>query len=356
VSRAGTALRLARRRARDPLRWARIATGARGAGVRVFYGRDRMPGRDEPAYGGLVKLARLAETFPNDPAGFSVLYLGSSSRPHDSRALIRLAGRRAAAVLWNQDGVAYPAWAGARTDRINRPLAHGLHAADHVLFQSEFCKVSSDRFLGERQGPWEVLHNPVDTQHFVPGEPPAEPTLLLAGNQYQRYRLETALETAKLLGVRLLVTGRLSWSAQAEREGRELVRRLGVEPLVELAGPYSYADAPALFRRASLLLHTKLNDPCPGAVLEALACGLPVVYSASGGTPELVGSDAGIGVPAEADFDHERPPDPAALAGAVSRVLERLPELGPAARERALRFDLAPWVERHRILFEELTR
>src|SRR5204862_322779 len=146
----------ARRSARDPFRWARIASGRRGDGVRVFYGRDRMPGRDEPAYGGLVKLARLADVLPNDSRGFSVLYLGSSSRPHDSRMLIRLARRRRAAFVWNQDGVAYPGWAGAATDRLNRPLAHGLHAADHVLYQSDFCKLSADRFLGEPAGAWEV--------------------------------------------------------------------------------------------------------------------------------------------------------------------------------------------------------
>jgi glycosyltransferase involved in cell wall biosynthesis len=350
VSRARTAARLGLRSARDPLRWARIAAGSRGDGVRVFYGRDRMPGRDEPAYGGLVKIARLAETFPNDPRGFSVLYLGSSSRPHDSRQLIRLARRRGAAVVWNQDGVAYPGWAGPATDRINRPLAHGLHAADRVLFQSEFCRLSADRFLGERRSPSEVLHNPVDTAHFTPGERPREPVLLLGGNQYQRYRLETALETARLLGLRLLVTGRLSWSRDAEREGRELARGRDVE----LVGPYAYAGAPAVFRRATLLLHTKFNDPCPGLVLEAMACGLPVVYSASGGVPELVGTDAGIGVPAPLDFDRDHPPDPQELAAAVTRVLERLDDYSAAARERAARFDLAPWVERHRQLFEEL--
>jgi len=354
VSRAATALRLARRAARDPVRWARIAAGGPAKGVRVFYGRDRMPGRDDPAYGGLVKLARLAETFPNDARGFSVLYLGSSSRPHDLRVLIRLARRRGAAVVWNQDGVGYPGWAGAATERINRPLARGVHAADHVLYQSEFCKLSADRFLGERRGPWEVLHNPVDTEHFVPGERRREPILLLGGNQYQRYRLEAALDTAKLLGLHLIVTGRLFWSADAEREGRELVRRLGVEDQVELTGPYTYGEAPALMRRASVLLHTKFNDPCPGLVLEAMACGLPVVYSASGGTPELVGPDAGVGVPAPLDFEREYPPDPAALAEAVTRVLERLEDRRDAARARATRFDLAPWVARHQGLFEEL--
>ena len=49
-------------------------------------------------------------------------------------------------------------------------------------------------------------------------------------------------------------------------------------------------------RRAHLLLHTKVKDPCPSTVVEAMACGLPVVYPASGGTVELVGDEAGIGV------------------------------------------------------------
>ena len=350
MRRARTAARLALRAARDPIRWTRIAAGQRSSGVSVFYGRERMPGRDEPAYGGLVKLARLAETLPNNPRAFNILYLGSSSRPHDSRMLIRLARRRGAAFAWNQDGVASPGWAGAATERINRPLRHGLHAADHVFFQSRFCKLSADRFLGERQGPWEVLYNPVDTQLFTPGERPRELTLLLGGNQYQRYRLETALETARLLSARLVVTGRLSWSPRAEAEGRRLAG--GAD--VEFTGPYTQAEAPALLRRGSILLHTKFNDPCPGIVLEAMACGLPVVCSASGGTPELVGPDAGVGVEAPLDFERDHPPDPASLADAVTRVAERLADRSAAARERALRFDLKPWVERHCEVFAAL--
>src|SRR5207248_3199179 len=79
-------------------------------------------------------------------------------------------------------------------------------------------------------------------------------------------------------------------------------------------GRYAQRDAPALYRRAHLLLHTKRNDPCPNVVLEALSCGLPVVHSASGGLPELVGREAGIGVPDEGDWEHDVPPDPEALA------------------------------------------
>jgi glycosyltransferase involved in cell wall biosynthesis len=326
--------------------------------VAVSYGARRLGD-----HGGAIKFRELARFFPNSHRRYSVLYLGSSTAPESVDRLVAQARRRGAAFAWNQDGVAYPGWHGPGWEETNAPKARALHAADHVFFQSDFCRASSDRFLGERIGPWEVLHNPVDTERFTPGTehapgPGGRLTLLLGGNQYQRYRLETALATlAYLPDARLLVSGALSWHPdrrRSEAEGRELVARSGLEERVELLGPYSQDEAPALMRRADLLLHTKYNDPSPTTVLEAMACGLPVVYSASGGVPELVGEDAGIGVSAPLDWHEDHPPDPLELADAVRRVAERLDEHRAAARARALLFDLRPWVDRHREVFEEL--
>ena len=48
-----------------------------------------------------------------------------------------------------------------------------------------------------------------------------------------------------------------------------------------------------LLRDHDVFVTARVNDPCSNALLEALACGLPAVYRASGGHPELVG-DAGV--------------------------------------------------------------
>lgn len=323
----------------------------------MSYGRDHLPALTEVSGGGVVKFQYLARELPNSPRDFTVLYLGSSSIPLDARVLVRIARMRGAALVWNQNGVAYPAWAGAAYERMNRPAARLLHAADHVFFQSAFCKLTSDRFLGVRVGPWEILYNPVDTRLFTPAPRPERPlTLLLGGSQYQSYRYETALRTlAELPDARLLVAGQLSFGKDANEAAHSLADRLGVAGRVEFTGAYTQADGPTLLRRADILLHTKVQDPCPTAVLEAMACGLPVVYAASGGTPELVGPDAGLGVESEVSWETERAPDPAALAGAVLKVADRLEEHAEAARARAVdRFDIVPWVERHRTVFADL--
>ena len=120
--------------------------------------------------------------------------------PRDARgARCGSRARRGVPVVLNQNGVGYPGWAGERAEELNRPLRRALGAADHVLYQSEFCKRSADEFLGQPSGAWEILYNAVDVEHFVPPAPPPAdgPVLLLGGDQYQAYRLELALRDAR---------------------------------------------------------------------------------------------------------------------------------------------------------------
>jgi glycosyltransferase involved in cell wall biosynthesis len=337
-------------------RWARLlATRRVRPGLRVSYGFDRVPAAGEPAAGGTGKFQKLAARFPSSPADFTLLYLGSSALPRDLGPLLRVARRRRAPVVLNQDGVGYPGWAGERTDAVNAPLRRALLAADHVLYQSAFCKRAADEFLGRPRGAWEILPNAVDVQLFspAPAPPAGGPVLLLGGDQTQPYRIELALRTlAEVLrehpGARLLVAGRVV------ADPGPLAAALGLAGRVELVGRYAQREAPALYRRAHLLLHTKVNDPCPNVVLEAMACGLPVVHPASGGTVELVG-DAGVAVDHPDSFERDVPPAPEEMAAAVVAVLARLEQLGARARARAVeRFPLTAWLDRHAALFAEL--
>jgi glycosyltransferase involved in cell wall biosynthesis len=345
------------RYARAASRWGRLlVAGPARPGLRVFYGHDRVPAQGEPVAGGSAKFQRLSSRFPNHPTDFSVLYLGTTWLPRDLRPLLGLARRRGAPLVLNQDGVAYPGWAGEATEALNQPYRRALLAAEHVLYQSEFSKLSADTFLGEPRGSWEVLYNAVDTDHFMPaGSPPAVgPVVLLGGDQTQAYRLELALRTFAVIAsaepdAQLLVTGRLVSSPQA------VLEQLGLRDRVVFVGRYSQSEAPELIRRAHVLLHTKVKDPCPSAVIEAMACGLPVVYPASGGTVELVGGEAGIGVAHPDAWEQDVPPEPEALADALTRVLAERERYAAPARARAVeRFALGPWLDRHAAVFDDV--
>jgi glycosyltransferase involved in cell wall biosynthesis len=331
----------------------------------VFYGHDHIPQLNEYAQGGLVKFQRMQQLFPNSPRRFNILYMVSSNAPEDALSLRWLARHKNSHLVWNQNGVAYAGWHGPGWEWVNRPMAKLLHAADYVFYQSEFCKLSADHFLGPRQDQWEILYNPVDTTFFTPGtSPPAkELILLLAGNQYQFYRFEVALQTVASLvcqGVdaHLLVTGNLAWlpnAVQAKQIAQRLAAKLDLTRRVRFLGCYSQHNAPDIFKQAHILLHPKYNDPCPTVVLEAMACGLPVVYSHSGGVPELVSGEAGIGVPVELSWEQDLPPKPELMAQAVVNITEHWADYAAAARQRAVeRFDLKPWLQRHREVFEGL--
>jgi glycosyltransferase involved in cell wall biosynthesis len=62
---------------------------------------------------------------------------------------------------------------------------------------------------------------------------------------------------------------------------------------IRVLGPIPTEPLADELRRSDVYLAPSRNDPCSNALLEALASGLPVVFRASGGHPELVG-DAGV--------------------------------------------------------------
>lgn len=262
--------------------------------ISVSYGHEHVPSLQEYAQGGMVKFQWMQTLYPNSPDLFNLMYMVSSQPPEGAVHLGKQAKKIGARLIWNQNGVAYPGWYGWRWKERNQPMARLLHMADYVFYQSTFCQHAADEFLGKRHGPSEILYNPVDTSAFAPRESsPSGLVLLLAGNQYQYYRLNAALETLALVrkqrpDARLVVTGKLNWlpdPSETARIAQERVTSLGIADTVTFHGPYLQSEAPDLFRSAHILLHTRYNDPCPTVVLEALATGLPVVYSESGGVP-----------------------------------------------------------------------
>ncbi len=345
---------LVRRKARRQLGLREMRPPPSSTPVLNYGGVAPLPGH--LAHGGRVKLRHLAERYP-ESAAFNLLYLVSSALPDDAVALAQWAKRRGARIVLNQNGVGFSGWAGAWTETVNAPMRAVRRLADVVLYQTDFCRRTADRFLGPSNTPFRLIYNPVDCTQFHPRPEPLETSvwrLLAAGSHGSPARVLSALECIRALRdrgktVHFTLAGRLAWR-NAEADLASWVARLELSGHFERIGAYSQDDAPEVYRSAHVLLHPKYNDPCPTVVLEALASGLPVVGSRSGGLPELVPSEAGvlIDVPPD-DFRREHVPSGNQLADAVESLFGgNLEASSCAARRAALdNFHNDLWVDAH---------
>lgn len=327
-----------------------VLRGIKGQGIRLNLA-GVLPPKGSLVHGGKVKLLTLREHFGETWHGFNLAYFVSSGlpfAPHIWLKLYKLFGIR---VVWNQNGFAYPAlYTPEVVSRINN-LFQSINLSDHIVYQTEFTKRCTEKFLGQVAVPSDILINPVDTEVFKPREIPLplEPlTILMMGNHFEsEERMTTSLQALRILrdegvNLKLIVIGHCDNNF--------------TESWIEKKGPYLQSEAPALFQSGHLFLHLKYLDPCPTAVLEALASGMPVIGSRSGGMPELVNDASGILLAVPEDFEKLHYPTPQTVAEALKSVSQNLAKYSAEARKQALKFDRSVWLKRHEEIFNQLLK
>jgi UDP-glucose:(heptosyl)LPS alpha-1,3-glucosyltransferase len=201
-----------------------------------------------------------------------------------------------------------------------------------------------------------VIHNGVDLDFFHPGLraehrgqlraqlgiPDDAPVLLYVGSGFERKGVPQLLAAlARLPGnTHLLVVGK---DKQAANMG-QLATRLGVQQRSHFVG--GQTDVRPYYGAADVFVLPTLYDPFPNAVLEALACGLPVLTSPGSGGAELVTPACGAVVDAL---------DVPALARSAEALLALDPiRAATAAREAASRCALSDMTARLLALYASL--
>jgi glycosyltransferase involved in cell wall biosynthesis len=304
--------------------------------------------------GGKVKLLYLQEKYPHGDSRYNVLYLVSSALPPYAVILARWVKSKGVKVVLNQNGVGYPGWTKDHQS-INSELSIVLSLADLVIYQSQFCKDAADYFLREASCPWTILFNCTDLDKFKPEtvRAPSSPLrLLVAGSHYQRERVTLALRALRLLlnaglDVELVIAGPIPW----DRSGAEIIKltdTLKLSESVRVIGPYSHNVAPTIYQSADILLHLKYKDPCPNVVIEAMASGVPVVGSSSGGLRELIGSEGGLLLPVVDSWNSMYYPSAVDIASGVEKIFDNLGSYRKRSRQRAEQlFSSTSWVGAH---------
>jgi len=213
--------------------------------------------------------------------------------------------------------------------------------ATTIVYQSEFARGWWERVCGVADIPASVVLNGVRLDEYTPQGDEVRPAgrirvLVVEANLDSGYDIgiawavDLAQRMQALLGqdVELAVAGRSPerLHRQAGLAARTALTWLGVVP------PDSI---PALDRSAHLLFASDVMPACPNSVVEALACGLPVVSFDTGALPELVLDDAGRIVPYGGDAWRLEPPDLEALATAAAGVVKDNERFRRGARARA---------------------
>ncbi|HEX6492109.1 MAG TPA: glycosyltransferase [Candidatus Dormibacteraeota bacterium] len=196
------------------------------------------------------------------------------------------------------------------------------------------CRVNADHIrgvVGEDGPPVELIHHGVDLATFRPAAVRAEhavPEVVSVGRLVEKKGFDDLLRAVALLrdrGVRLHCEIHGDGPCRAELEA--LRDRLGLAGVVDLPGARTQAELLGVYQRADVFALTPRvmddgdRDGIPNVLVEAMACGVPVVSTRSGGVEELVTAGAdGLLAP----------------AGDVDAIAARLEELlvDPGLRRR----------------------
>jgi len=212
----------------------------------------------------------------------------------------------------------------------------GIKNATGIIAVSLTTKYDLMEYLGIPEERIHVVYEGVAHERFQPGGSDTFPFpyILYVGSEHPRKNvpeLLAALREVKDSGIapdlKLVKVGKAGGAEDDFRgQTRREIERLGLSDSVVFAGRISDRELVDMYSSALCTVLPSLYEGFGLPVLEAMACGSPVIVSSGGSLPEIAG-DAGIVV---------SPRDPSALAGAITSMLtnssrrERMVERGLA--------------------------
>ncbi len=180
----------------------------------------------------------------------------------------------------------------------------------------------------------EIIFNGIDIDEFKPKEKSTDGpiNLIVVSRLIERKGVDFLIKALpKILRAepraRLIIVG----EGNLENELKTLAAQSGPAEKVIFMGFQEHSEMPALYNNANIFILPSKNEGMSNTVLEAMACGLPIVTTQTGGTNELIAGN-GIIIPME---------NSAAISQAVLKILADpalMKEMAEKSRKLALEF------------------
>ena len=174
-----------------------------------------------------------------------------------------------------------------------------LRSCRHVLTNSQFTAREIQRCTGLPDSRITVTPLGYDQQMFQPGPCPQDskerPYLLHVGQQYPHKNLRRLISAFAQVApahpeLQLVLAGKPHPKETPVLQA--MVRELGLRGRVEFRSYVRYAALPDLYRGALAFVYPSLWEGFGLPILEAMACGIPVITSRGSGTEEVAGDAA----------------------------------------------------------------
>jgi glycosyltransferase involved in cell wall biosynthesis len=185
-----------------------------------------------------------------------------------------------------------------------------ISKARAIVVPSEFLA----QVFGKRGISTTIVPNIVDLVRFSPGAcVEGRLNIVIARNLEPIYDIPTALRCFVLVrrrnpGARLTIAG----SGPQRPSLESMCRELEIDGAVAFTGRLEQEQMVSIYRDADVALNPSLIDNMPNSLLEAMACGVPIVSTNVGGVPYLVEDERTALLVAARD--------PEAMAAAILRL------------------------------------
>ena len=242
------------------------------------------------------------------------------------------------------------------TERILLPLTSRLHK-ETIQKCARIITITNqtkNMYMKNFERSISIIPFGVDTEVFKPArsiERQEDCEILYAGSLYPLkgvHDLIRAIANVRKHGLKAYLT--IVGEGQQKEALTALTRTLGIKKHVKFEGFASYSKMPQYYQHSDIFCFPTLGEPFGKAVIEAMACGKPVITTNVGGPSEIIQDKLdGILVP---------PSNPEAIAKQITRLIENKDErrrLGERARETAVnRFSWSTIAEKYHQLYSEL--